>query len=52
MCAQGGFTSNAESEVRDQQTRILTLMDGSKIVQLWIEHCDRIQEENGLLLPL
>ena len=48
----GGFTSNAESEVRDQQTRRLTLMDASQMVQLWIEHYDRIPEEHRLLLPL
>lgn len=48
----GGFTSSAESEVRDQQTRRLTLMDASQMVQLWIEHYDRIPEEHRLLLPL
>lgn len=48
----GGFTSSAESEVRDQQTRRLTLMDASQMVQLWIEHYDRVPEEHRLLLPL
>lgn len=48
----GGFTSDAESEARTKETRKLTLVDLEKLVELWIEHYDKIAEAEKLLLPL
>lgn len=48
----GGFTSDAESEARNSETRRLTLVDRSGLLDLWIEHYDRIPVEDRLLLPL
>jgi Uncharacterized conserved protein len=48
----GGFTSNAESEVRDQQTRRLTLLNAERMFDLWIEHYSKIPEARRILLPL
>jgi restriction system protein len=48
----GGFTSDAESEARTKETRKLTLVDLEKLVELWVEHYDKIAELDKLLLPL
>ncbi len=48
----GGFTSDAESEARTKETRKLTLVNLEKLVELWIEHYDKIAESDKLLLPL
>lgn len=48
----GGFTSDAESEARTKETRKLTLVDLEKLVELWVEHYDKIAESDKLLLPL
>ena len=48
----GGFTSDAESEARTKETRKLTLVDLKKLVELWVEHYDKIAESDKLLLPL
>jgi len=48
----GGFTSGAEMEARTKETRKVTLIDLEKLVELWIEHYDRIAESDKRLLPL
>jgi restriction system protein len=48
----GGFTSDAESEARTKETRKLTLVDLEKLVELWVEHYDKVAEADKLLLPL
>lgn len=48
----GGFTSEAEREARSQQTRRVTLIDLSRLVQLWIEHFDQLDDEDRNRLPL
>jgi len=48
----GGFTSEAESEARTKETRKLTLVDLEKLVELWVEHYDKVSESDKLLLPL
>ena len=48
----GGFTSEAHREARAQETRRVTLLDAQQLVDLWIEHYDRINEQDRALLPL
>ncbi len=48
----GGFTSDAESEARTKETRKLTLVDLEKLVELWVQHYDKVAEADKLLLPL
>lgn len=48
----GGFTSDAEMEARTKETRKLTLVDLEKLVDLWIEHYDKVSELDKRLLPL
>ncbi len=48
----GGFTSDAESEARTKETRKLTLIDLEKLVDLWIEHYEKVSESDKRLLPL
>lgn len=48
----GGFTREAEDEARHQEKRRLMLVDLRRLVDLWIEHYDRIPESNRRLLPL
>ena len=46
----GGFTRDAEGEVRNQEKRRLMLVDLSRLFDLWVEHYDRLPEENRRLL--
>jgi len=48
----GGFTKEAEDEARHQEKRRLMLVDLRRLVDLWIEHYDKIPESNRRLLPL
>jgi restriction system protein len=48
----GGFTSDAQVEARTKETRKLTLIDLEKLVDLWIEHYDKVSESDKRLLPL
>ncbi len=48
----GGFTSEAESEARTKEPRKLTLVDLEKLVELWVQHYDKVAESDKLLLPL
>lgn len=48
----GGFTTDAESEARNKETRKLTLLDLEDLVDLWVKNYDKIDESAKRLLPL
>jgi restriction system protein len=48
----GGFTGPAQREARLQPSRRLTLLDLARVVELWIEHYDRMDEADRGRLPL
>ena len=48
----GGFTSEAEREVRDQERWRITLLDLGQLFDLWVEHYEAIDESKKILLPL
>jgi restriction system protein len=48
----GGFTADAEFEARGQERRRITLIDMNTLVRLWIEHYNRLNEEDRSLLAL
>jgi restriction system protein len=50
--ASGGFTRDAETEARTQETRRITLIDLERFVELWIEHYEKIPDTQRQLLPL
>lgn len=47
-----GFTSDAESEARTQESRRIMLLDAERLLDLWVEHYPRVPEEQRRLLPL
>ncbi len=47
-----GFSSDAESEARFQDSRRLTLIDLERLLELWVEHYDNVAESDRYLLPL
>jgi hypothetical protein len=48
----GGFTSDAEREVRSQENRRITLIDMEKLFDLWVQHYTDIDDAEKVLLPL
>jgi restriction system protein len=48
----GGFTSEAEREARSQERRRLTLIDLNRLVELWIQHFDRLDDASRRRLPM
>lgn len=48
----GGFTSEAQREARNQDRRKLMLVDAQRLFDLWVEHYDKIPDEQRRLLPL
>jgi restriction system protein len=48
----GGFTKDAEDEARTQQVRRVTLVDLERLVDLWKEHYDKLDETARRRLPL
>jgi restriction system protein len=48
----GGFTADAQREARGQERRSLTLIDLDRLVRLWIEHYDGMDDADRLRLPL
>ena len=48
----GGFTSEAQREVRAQEKRRVVLVDDTRLVELWIEHYSRLDDEARQRLPL
>lgn len=51
LVSSGGFTGEAEREVRSSHRHIET-MDLERLIALWIEHYDRVRESGRSLLPL
>jgi len=48
----GGFTKDAESLVRTQESRKVTLIDRQRLVDLWVEYNDKLEKDKRSLLPL
>lgn len=48
----GGFTRDAQFEARGHETRRITLLDLDRVLELWIENYDKIDERRRALLPL
>jgi len=48
----GGFTKDAEDEARAQPSRRVTLVDLKRLVELWKEHYDQVDESSRWRLPL
>jgi restriction system protein len=48
----GGFTSSAAAEARNSETRRVTLLDTSRLFDLWVSHYAQIPESARRLLPL
>ncbi|MEO5617209.1 MAG: restriction endonuclease [Candidatus Eisenbacteria bacterium] len=48
----GGFTRDAEDEARRQEKRRIMLVDLKRLIKLWAEHYDRIEQKERRLLPL
>ncbi len=47
----GGFTSDAANEARSE-TRRITLIDASTLLDLWVQHYEQIPERDRLRLPI
>jgi restriction system protein len=48
----GGFTSDAEAEACTQEKRKITLLGLERLLDLWVEHYQKINEPDKQLLPL
>lgn len=48
----GGFTSEAEEEARTQEKRKITLIGLEQLFDLWVQHYDKVGEEDKKLLPI
>lgn len=48
----GGFTSEAQSEARTQHNRRVTLIALQELLDLWVKHYSKIEENERKLLPL
>ncbi|HEU0133112.1 MAG TPA: restriction endonuclease [Mycobacteriales bacterium] len=48
----GEFTREARREARTQESRRLTLVDRSRLFELWVEHYGRLSETDRNRLPL
>jgi restriction system protein len=48
----GGFTGEAHAEARQQESRRVSLLGMGELIDLWVEHYDRLPESEKQLLPL
>jgi restriction system protein len=48
----GGFTKDAADEARTQEKRKVTLIDLEGLVDLWVEHYARLNDDARRRLPL
>jgi restriction system protein len=48
----GGFSADAQREARGQEKRRLTLIDADRLVELWIEHFEELDDTDRQRLPL
>ena len=48
----GGFTRDALAEARTQEKRRITLIDMSRLFELWVKHYAKLDDAAKLLLPL
>jgi restriction system protein len=51
IVSSGGFTSDAESEIR-RAPRHVEKIDLNDLIQMWDDHYDQMQEEDRRLMPL
>jgi len=51
LVSSGGFTSDAEREVRSS-SRHIEMMDLNRLIELWVEHYAKLRESGKQLLPL
>jgi len=51
IVSSGGFTSEAEREIRSSGKHIET-MDLERVITLWQEHYDKLSQAGRALLPL
>jgi len=47
-----GFTKDAADYARNQETRRITLIDARRLVDLWVEHYEKLADEARQSLPL
>jgi restriction system protein len=47
----GGFTNDTHAAARRSARRI-TLIDGEALLELWVEHYEKVDEEGRSLLPI
>ncbi len=48
----GGFTKDAKDEARTQERRRVTLIDLERLLELWVEHWDKLDFSTRQKLPL
>ena len=48
----GGFSQDAEKEARTHASKRLTLIDGKKLYDLWIEHYEKLPQTSRALFPI
>ena len=48
----GGFTRDAENEARTQEKRKITLLGLEQLYDLWLEHYEKVVDQDKQLLPL
>jgi restriction system protein len=48
----GGFTTEAQAEARQQESRRVSLLTMDDLIDLWVEHYERLPESDKQLLPL
>jgi restriction system protein len=48
----GGFTRDAEDTARKQTSRKVTLINAERLVELWIEAYDKLDQKSRQRLPL
>lgn len=48
----GGFSSDAMSEARNQESRRITLIDLERVFDLWVQHYDQLPDVDQQRLPI
>jgi restriction system protein len=50
--SSGGFSNDADDQARLQERRKVTLIDRSRLLDLWIEHYDKLSQDARQRMPL
>ncbi len=48
----GGFTKEAQNTARTKESQQLTLLNLKELLELWVDHYDKLKEEDRMRLPL